>query len=80
MSMEIVKFSNVELDLETGEEMEISVKGPSKVPFWNDDLKANAAISLISTIDLKNFDNPEDFFEVVESLKKAVSDLEKYAF
>ncbi|MGM9902360.1 hypothetical protein A5844_001845 [Enterococcus sp. 10A9_DIV0425] len=63
---------------ETLHEIEISIQGPSAVPFWHDDLKAAAALSLIDTIDMKNFD-PEQYevFEnIVGQLNKALKILQ----
>jgi len=46
------------------EEISVSVKGLSEMPFWHHDLKIEAALALLSTVDRKEFyeDNQEDLF------------------
>ncbi|MGN5650354.1 hypothetical protein [Bacillus sp. Brlt_9] len=48
----------------TSGDLEIQVTGKSEMPFWNHDLKIDAALSLLSTVDYKDFaeSNQYDLF------------------
>lgn len=61
--------------LEDGEKIEITVKGNSSMPFWKHDLKFEAAIALLETVDEKEFaedDNWEGYHEYVAKVMEAL--------
>lgn len=65
---------------EKGNVMNITVEGSSDMPFWKHDLKIEAAMALLDTIDLKDFaehDMYEKYFKYVHQLKELVEALEK---
>ncbi|PPA68728.1 hypothetical protein [Jeotgalibacillus proteolyticus] len=43
-------------DFKTGKtNFKVEFEGMSAIPFWNDDLKAKAAIALLKSIDIQNY-------------------------
>ncbi|MFC7686313.1 hypothetical protein [Ureibacillus sp. GCM10028918] len=78
MAHEVIKISTG-LNLDSlNSEVEITIEGESKMPFWNDDLKVKAIISLLNTIDIKHYheENLHDegykaFEDIINSTKKA---------
>lgn len=71
------KFTKLKLNGYTEEDEKITIKieGDSSMPFWNHDLKFEAVIALLSTVDEKDFaeDNRHDDYyryakKVIESL------------
>ena len=60
---------------ESGENITVTIEGNSSMPFWNHDLKFEAAIALLSTVDEKDFaegDNHEDYYEYVRRVMEAL--------
>lgn len=60
---------------EEGEEIKISIEGNSTMPFWNHDLKFEAAISLLETVNEKDFDEDdmmEDYDKYVSRVMEAL--------
>ena len=40
---------------ESGQQIKVAVEGQSDMPFWNHDLKLQAVLALLSTVDKKDF-------------------------
>ena len=78
MTHEIIKMA-AGLDLESRKsEVEITLEGDSKMPFWNHDLKVKAILALLNSIDIKHYyeDNIQDegyksAEEIIEATKAA---------
>ncbi|GAB6456155.1 hypothetical protein bcgnr5390_12190 [Bacillus luti] len=69
--------NSVCLNMES-EDIKISITGPTKIPFWNHDLKIEAAIALLETVDFKDFaeNNEADlFFDKMEELQELLNSL-----
>ncbi|GAB6422905.1 hypothetical protein bcgnr5372_26850 [Bacillus luti] len=65
------------LNMESGD-LKISITGPTKIPFWKHDLKIEAAIALLETVDFKDFaeNNEADlFFDKMEELQELLNSL-----
>lgn len=61
------------------EELSVKVKGLSEMPFWNHDLKIEAALALLSTVDRKEFyeDNQEELFnDYMDQLRETMDYLQ----
>lgn len=72
------EFKMSSIDPNNGE-LEISIKGSTELPFWNHDLKFQAALALLETIDRKDFfENNEGklFLEYMNELKGLLDALE----
>lgn len=57
------------------EQIKITIEGKSAMPFWNHDLKFEAAIALLEIIDEKDFaedDNWEEYHNYVEKVMEAL--------
>lgn len=55
-----------------GQDLKIKITGRSKMPFWNHDLKLDAAITLLETVDVKDFyesNQEEMFYEKIKELQ-----------
>lgn len=71
------KFTKLELNGYTEEDEKIAIKieGDSSMPFWHHDLKFEAAIALLSTVDEKDFaeDGKHDaYYEYVKRVMEAL--------
>lgn len=78
MAREIIKIS-AGMNVETlKSDVEITIEGESKMPFWNHDLKVKAILALLNSIDIKHYneDNLQDegyqaAEEIINSTKAA---------
>lgn len=62
MAHEVIKISaGMNLDTQKSD-VEITIEGDSKMPFWNHDLKVKAILALLNSIDIKHYneDNLQD--------------------
>lgn len=64
--------------IETGETVKVTIEGESQMPFWNDDLKVTAILSLLNSIDIKHYHEAnksgeayEAYNEIIETAKAA---------
>ena len=60
---------------EDGEQIKVVYEGNSSMPFWNHDLKFEAAIALLTTVDEKDFaenGNWEQYHEYVDKVMEAL--------
>lgn len=55
MEKDLVKLKISGVDNSTSSEIEITVEGESQITFWNDDLKVKAILTLLGSIDYKNY-------------------------
>ena len=61
---------------ESGENITVTIEGNSSMPFWNHDLKFEAAIALLSTVDEKDFAEAGDheaYYEYVRRVMDALN-------
>ena len=61
---------------ESGENITVTIEGNSSMPFWNHDLKFEAAIALLSTVDEKDFAEAgihEAYYEYVRRVMEALN-------
>ncbi len=68
---ELSRIKLTSTDPETGDGIEIVVKGIANMPFWKNDLKIKAAIALLDHIDIKDFedyDAPKSLLEEIKTL------------
>lgn len=75
---EQTEFKTSSFDPNRGK-LEISIKGSTDLPFWNHDLKFQAAVTLLETIDRKDFfeyNKGELFFEYLNELRDLLNALE----
>lgn len=55
MAHEVITLS-VGMNVETQKsDINITIDGDSKMPFWNHDLKVKAVLALLNTIDIKHY-------------------------
>lgn len=81
--MKDVKFKTESGNLETGENLKITIEGKSDMPFWHQDLVFKAAIDLLQGIDEKRFfENGENGYEeynkFVKELEETLSGLKNF--
>ena len=60
---------------ESGENITVTIEGNSSMPFWNHDLKFEAPIALLGTVNEKDFvedDKWEDYDEYVARVMEAL--------
>ncbi|ACV60031.1 hypothetical protein [Alicyclobacillus acidocaldarius] len=60
----------VEITISKSENLEIKIKGSSKMSFWGHDLKLEAILTLLETIDFKDFETIEDQKELADKLEQ----------
>jgi len=71
------KFTKLKINgyNEEDEKILVEVEGDSSMPFWNHDLKFEAAIALLSTVDEKEFaedGNHDAYYEYVKRVMEAL--------
>lgn len=52
-------------DLQTGETLKVTVEGTTAMPFWKHDLKLQAALELLETVDRKHFMEDDDNYDLL---------------
>ena len=60
-------------------QLKITIEGYSDLPFWNHDLKLEAALCLLESVDIKHFyeDGKEEaFFKYMERMRESLKMLE----
>lgn len=55
--------------IKTGQTVKVAIEGESQMPFWNDDLKVTAILSLLNFIDIKHYH--EAYHEIIKTAKAA---------
>lgn len=64
---------------EGDDKISVTVKGVSEMPFWHHDLKIEAALALLETVDKKDFyeDNQEElFYKYMDRLREKLEFLQ----
>jgi len=80
--MKKTKIEFTTTEMETNEDIKISIEGLSDMPFWNHDLKLKAVKVLLSTVDIKDYfeENKEQELEAdlveIQELLSAITGME----
>ncbi|OIJ07620.1 hypothetical protein BKP35_18200 [Anaerobacillus arseniciselenatis] len=70
---EYVKSNLISMDPSTGNiSMKVDFEGLSKIPFSNDDLKVEIILSLLNSIDYKNYVENDMHNEAYQSFEKII--------
>lgn len=66
---------------EDGKSLKVHIEGNTDMPFWKHDLKFETILSLLETIDIKDFyesDNVESFQNYVDEVQKLLDIVRGY--